>query len=242
VPGEQEEGLMLRRVATSPLPLVLLALAAAGVLLLWQRQQSPVERPQRLAQPPAAVASDPAARRPVPDGPLEGLCRSRHIRVDQLPDLWLIVDKSAFELRVYSGALLLKTYPVSLGRAPHGDKVRRNDGRTPVGAFVVCETAESGEEQGWRQYWMRLNYPLPEDARRGYAQGLITAEQREAIIAAARRGETPPQDTALGGGIGLHVGGIASLTWTQGCIALREEDGAELMRCVRVGTPVTVVE
>ena len=57
----------------------------------------------------------------------------------------------------------------------------------------------------------------------------------------------PPQDTALGGELGLHGegphwrGDSAELDWTFGCIAVRDHEIDFLAQRVKVGTPVWIV-
>jgi hypothetical protein len=63
---------------------------------------------------------------------------------------------------------------------------------------------------------------------------------------ALRTNSVPPQNTPLGGFIGIHGIGIgdpkihALFNWTEGCIALTNEQVDELAQWVHVGTPVTI--
>jgi len=200
-------------------------------------------RDARRTRPP----SRPPTRAPrvllgeaTPPEPLAQLAREAGIRREPIAHARLVVDKSDMELLFYSGERLLKTYPVALGFGGLGDKQQRDDGCTPEGEFRIVERVMQPEIHRWSDVWMLLDYPLPEDAERGLAAGLISREQRDAIIEAARNRETPLQDTRLGSGIGIHVGGIKPRTWTQGCIALETQDGIEVFRQVRIGTPVVV--
>jgi hypothetical protein len=67
-----------------------------------------------------------------------------------------------------------------------------------------------------------------------------------AIQDALLRGETPPQDTPLGGHIGIH--GIGSgdpliheaFNWTKGCIALTNKQIEQLVSLVPLGTKVII--
>ena len=60
---------------------------------------------------------------------------------------------------------------------------------------------------------------------------------------------TPPQDTKLGGAIGIHGIGDESqskinmhntLDWTQGCIALRNHEVEDLLAFLSVGIHVVI--
>ena len=98
---------------------------------------------------------------------------------------------------------------------------------------------------------MRLNYPNVKDAFYGLKNKTITRYEFDRIIDSLRRGELPPQNTALGGAIGIH--GIGQETektlrihskvdWTEGCIALTNAEVAELRAYVQVGTEVVIKE
>jgi len=60
-------------------------------------------------------------------------------------------------------------------------------------------------------------------------------------------GRLPPQDTPLGGAIGIHgegegrQGQSAAGDWTFGCIALRDADARFVAERVDVGTPVVIL-
>lgn len=131
-------------------------------------------------------------------------------------------------------------YPVALGFDPGPDKVREGDGRTPEGEFTICETQHKGLAARYGARSMRISYPSDEDARRGEAAALITSAQRAAIEKAVAERTVPPQNTALGGSIRIHGGGVAK-DWTLGCVALRDEDVIELYDAVGPGTPVKVL-
>jgi hypothetical protein len=68
----------------------------------------------------------------------------------------------------------------------------------------------------------------------------------ESIIAAHKRKVMPPQNTALGGGIGIHgwaengwdPAGSRALTW--GCLSLNQDDLLEIFAEATSGTPVII--
>lgn len=76
--------------------------------------------------------------------------------------------------------------------------------------------------------------------------GRLKAEIGDAILAAAKEGEMPPQDTILGGAIGIHGIGRGSLkihriiNWTDGCVALTNEQLRDFSRHAEVGMRVTI--
>jgi lipoprotein-anchoring transpeptidase ErfK/SrfK len=98
---------------------------------------------------------------------------------------------------------------------------------------------------------MLINYPNQVDAWHGYIDNRINAREFKQIIVANRNNQVPPQDTVLGGYIGLH--GIGEVTeqklsihnkenWTEGCIALTNEEISELRNYVTIGTTIQIRE
>jgi murein L,D-transpeptidase YafK len=151
--------------------------------------------------------------------------------------LELRIRKSARVLAAYSGSRLLKEYPVALGPAPAGDKVRQGDARTPVGRFYICTRLEQSR---FRRF-LGISYPRPADAQRGLRAGWISHRQHDAIRQAHGARRQPPWNTPLGGAVGIHGGGIGS-DWTLGCVALENPAIDELFAVARLGTPVTISE
>lgn len=157
--------------------------------------------------------------------------------------LLLVVDKAAHTLTLFQDGVPVKSYHVATGDGGPGDKEVAGDHRTPEGTFYICEKLvidPPDEYLGSR--WLRLSYPGVEDAARGLQQGLIDQATYEAIVAACSAGQVPPQETALGGGVGIHGGSRPEWgdCWTWGCIGLTNADVEDLYDRVAVGTPVVV--
>ncbi|HEY3397250.1 MAG TPA: L,D-transpeptidase [Armatimonadota bacterium] len=209
---------------------LLVATLGVSAALLARRHQVPaVPRPEF-----------PTVLLPEPNVPLRDLAHQAGLAVDPIPGGRLVVHKAALTLSFYAGDRRLKTYPIARGFGDLGDKGQRDDGRTPEGTLRIVQRVRQAQPTNWSDVWMRLDYPLPEDAERGLAAGLINRRQHDAIVSAHRRGVTPPQNTALGGGVGIHIGGPWPRQWTSGCLGLRREDGLEIYDQVRVGTTVTI--
>ncbi len=77
-------------------------------------------------------------------------------------------------------------------------------------------------------------------------KGLIDHKTYYRITDSHVKGEIPPQNTLLGGQIGIHGLGKADLkihrlmNWTHGCIALTNQQIDILSRWVEIGTRVEV--
>ncbi|NNL99720.1 MAG: L,D-transpeptidase family protein, partial [Gammaproteobacteria bacterium] len=140
-----------------------------------------------------------------------------------------------------------REFPIASGRGGSGDKFRRGDNRTPVGVYRIVDF----NERSRFELFMRLNYPNVKDAFYGLKNGLISRPEFDAIVAALKQGATPPQNTPLGGAIGIHgIGDVTheklrihdALDWTEGCIALTNADIMALRNYVSVGTRVEIRE
>ena len=152
----------------------------------------------------------------------------------------VVVKKSANTLELFDGQTLVKAYPCITGSNP-GDKQHEGDRKTPLGSFrIVFKNPASKFHLS-----LGLDYPSPEDAARGLADGLITQEQHDQILAALRSDLSQPENqqklwyTPLGGEIFLH-GHAENRTATAGCIALSNPDIEELYATLPLHTPVEI--
>jgi len=210
--------------------LIVLVVALAGVLVLLMRDRAGLG--SRLASDDSSTAGDAAAENPV-----------RTVREtdpfplpDPLLDPEVEIRKDDRVLVVYSNGEPAKTYRIVLGREPVGDKEHEGDGRTPEGEFYVC--TKNAESQYHRS--IGLSYPNAEDAERGLADRLITKREHRTILEAVRHLKQPPWNTALGGEIMIHGGGVRA-DWTAGCIALADTEVDELFNALPLGTKVVIV-
>ena len=182
----------------------------------------------RPAPPPAPAPPPPAAERSAPP-PCE---RIEAIEVRKS-------ERALVAACTGGGALRL---PVALARAA-GPKRARGDQRMPEGEYRIA-----GPMRPSRRFhrFLPIDYPSVADAERAFAEGRIGAAERDAIVRAHRARRMPPQETALGGHLGFHGEGrrwrgSGALDWTEGCIALRDEDIERLGALAPPGTPVRIV-
>ncbi len=147
----------------------------------------------------------------------------------------LLVKKKERKLQIFDGEKLVKTYSISLGFAPDGDKEIEGDGKTPEGDFYIfTKNPESA-------FFLSLgvSYPNIEDAERGLKDNLITQAEHDEIVKAINEKVMPPQKTKLGGEIFIHGGGCKS-DWTAGCMALQNEEMQEVFDAIEVGTAIKI--
>lgn len=150
----------------------------------------------------------------------------------------LRVFKTRHEMVLIDNHQLVRKFNVALGRTPVGAKTVRGDNRTPEGRYYVCEKNANSQ---FRRF-LGLSYPNREDADRGFARRLITANEWGEIFFANLQRATPPWSTALGGRVGIHgqSGRPMTFDWTEGCIAVSDADIDYLYETVPIGTPVII--
>ena len=155
----------------------------------------------------------------------------------------IVVDKSDHTLGITAGGKIMKTYHVESGEGGQGDKKISGDHKTPEGSFYITEKSVLSPSDNYLgSRWMELSYPNIEDADRGLKAGIISQKTHDSIVSAIKRGVMPPQNTALGSGVGIHGGSIASFgsDWTWGCVGLSNKDVEDFYSYIKVGTKVTI--
>lgn len=136
----------------------------------------------------------------------------------------IIIDKLRRRLVLYRAGHAVSRFEAEFGSAGLERKLHSGDRATPEGRYRIS-VKKSG---GATKYHLALliDYPNSEDQRR-YRQAIIEG----AIL----------QSTGIGGLIEIHGGGGTGRDWTDGCVALSNDDMNRLFPEVRVGTPVTIV-
>ena len=157
------------------------------------------------------------------------------------------ISKSDRILVVKQNEKTIKQYNIAHGRGGKGTKIRSGDKKTPTGTYRAIDFKTNSKFH----FFIQLNYPNPLDAWRGYRNEVISGAEFKQIIQAYKRKSLPPQSTGLGGYIGIH--GIGRMTdeknriheahnWTEGCIAVKNEEINELKRYITLGTKVVIRE
>lgn len=159
------------------------------------------------------------------------------------PDVWLLIDTQTRNLEVKKGDETIDVLEhVVIGRKGAGTKEHRGDDITPLGNYRI---GWINEKSSFRKFF-GLTYPNPEQAEKALQDGKIDPDTYHAIRSAHSSGSIPPQNTVLGGQIGIHGLGSGSLSvhevfdWTHGCIALTNDQIDRLSQYVEKGTLVTV--
>jgi len=144
-------------------------------------------------------------------------CSSKFKTYDGPEVTKIIVFKSARAMHLMHGKQVLKSYRISLGFAPRGDKKVEGDGRTPEGLYYIDRRNPKSDFH----LSLGISYPNVRD-----------------IEEARRLGKKP------GGDIFIHGRGpsVDNLIpdWTWGCIAVTNREIEEIYAMVRDGTPIAI--
>jgi murein L,D-transpeptidase YafK len=142
--------------------------------------------------------------------------------------VYMIVDKSDYELQVYDDEGWYATYPVVFGSKSLGDKMMAGDRKTPEGTFKILSEKPHSK---WHKMLL-LDYPNKESWEKfntRKAQGLI------------------PKSASIGGGIAVHgtwphdnIVVDDYTNWTQGCVSMRNDDLDEICEYVQPGMKVII--
>ena len=155
----------------------------------------------------------------------------------------VVIDTGNETLKVMKGKLVIKSYDdIAIGRYGATYYKARGDHKTPLGKFKIGWIKKSN----LYYRFIGLNYPDLPVADRALVDGRIEEPQWQAIRRASEAGKTPSQSTPLGGYIGIHGLGSGDAevhgqyNWTNGCVALTNEQVDQLLKWVKVGTPVEI--
>lgn len=136
----------------------------------------------------------------------------------------VFVDKSERILKLLSKDTVVKSYRIALGDSPIGHKHQQGDQRTPVGYY----TLDYKNENSIAHRSIHVSYPNAADKAR-----------------AKSRGVNPGGDIMIHGqmnGFGHLAGLNQQRDWTDGCIAVTNDEMDEIMAAVKVGTAIEIVE
>ena len=134
----------------------------------------------------------------------------------------IVVLKSDRQLLAYSNGNIIRKFSISLGKAPHGDKVVEGDFKTPEGIYYI--NSKNPKSAYYKN--LGISYPNSHDIREANLLG-----------------------KKAGGDIKIH--GIKNgrgflrrfhrwIDWTNGCIALTNEEIDDLYAHTPIGTPIQI--
>ncbi|HEY4942945.1 MAG TPA: L,D-transpeptidase family protein [Rhizomicrobium sp.] len=134
----------------------------------------------------------------------------------------VVVEKSAHRLTLYAHQRVLRVYTISLGHDGLDPKARQGDGLTPEGRYEI----DAHNAHGGFYLSLHISYPSAMDKK-----------------VAAARGVAPGGDIMIHG-LRNYTGWIGTwqraIDWTDGCIALTDDEMDEIWRVVPNGTPIEI--
>lgn len=134
----------------------------------------------------------------------------------------LVVYKSKRKLMVYSNGQLIKSYKISLGKNPIGDKEFEGDKKTPEGIYFINDkNPNSG-------YYKNLGISYPNEQDIEFSKKLGKPTGGDVKIHGLRNG------------IGFIGKFQRWYDWTAGCIALTDQEVEELYNTVDIGTKIEI--
>lgn len=158
-------------------------------------------------------------------------------------EVWLLIDTKKLELDVkLANVTLVKYSNIAIGRNGSGFKQKRGDDTTPLGKYKISWINRNSQYH----LFFGFNYPSVENVQQAFKKGLVDKKNYSRVIRAHKNNQVPPQNTPLGGLIGIHGLGRGdkkiheSMNWTHGCIALTNEQINNLDKLVKKDTIVVV--
>jgi murein L,D-transpeptidase YafK len=151
---------------------------------------------------------------------------------EALPDKCVVdrieVYKDKHVLEAWSKDELLKVYKIVIGKGRKGPKRYEGDNRTPEGRYRI----DSRHRSKKFHRFLHLSYPNKSD-RKGFRKD--------------RKDGSVPAGAGIGGAVGIHGEKKGKewlphklVDWTQGCIALDNDEIEELFRMVKKNADVII--
>lgn len=134
----------------------------------------------------------------------------------------VVVRKAERRLELHRGDEVLRSFSVALGFQPDGPKQHQGDGRTPEGRYTLSRRQTRRYGPG-----LHVSYPQAGDTRRAEAAGV---DPGGAIYI-----------HGLPEGLSVIGEDHARFDWTNGCIAVTDDEMAEIWARVPDGTPIEIL-
>lgn len=134
----------------------------------------------------------------------------------------ILIHKQARTMELMQSGHVLKTYKLALGGEPVGPKMRQGDHRTPEGIYVIDRRNANS------QFHRSLHISYPNAADRERARQLRVAPGGDIFI------------HGLPNGYGFIGAAHRAHNWTDGCIAVTDQEIEEIWKLVANGTQVEI--
>ncbi len=134
----------------------------------------------------------------------------------------IVVLKKDHKLQLFAGDRVLKTYSVALGRGGLEPKQFEGDHKTPEGGYILDRRKPNSS------FHRALHISYPNDSDRERAR---------------KAGKSPGGDIMIHGitnGLGWIGALHRKMDWTDGCIAVTDQEIEEIWELVPDGTPIEI--
>jgi len=134
----------------------------------------------------------------------------------------VLVLKKEHTLQLLNNGKVIRTYKVALGGNPVGPKTRQGDHKTPEGLYAL--DFRNAHSQFYKS--IHISYPSERDR-----------------VAARKDGVSPGGDVFVHGlpkGYGFVGASHRLKDWTDGCVAVTNEEIDEIWQAVADGTPIEI--
>lgn len=134
----------------------------------------------------------------------------------------IVVNKGARKMYLLHHERILREYDVDLGFAPDGTKIKRGDGRTPEGTYLI----DRRNPRSRYHLSLGISYPNAQDIAKAKAMGVdpggdIFIHGQPTLRKERKRAKKTPD-------------------WTAGCIAVKNDEIEEIYAMVKPGTVITL--
>jgi murein L,D-transpeptidase YafK len=174
---------------------------------------------------------------------LEEILQEKNIR--ELKNVSILIDRRNYKLDLLSDTLKVKTYHVVFGRNSDPIKLSKDDYATPTGEYYICSIDTN------HIYYKKIfiNYPNLKDAAEALRENIIDHNQFMIISQSIKDLGCSYSNSPLGADIGIQGTGEYNIifknlpfvfNWTNGSIALSNENVDELLSVIQIGTKVTI--
>lgn len=137
----------------------------------------------------------------------------------------IVVVKSRRMLYLMNDSKVIARYRIALGPSPVGHKVREGDGRTPEGLYDI----EFKNSESLYNLSLKVSYPNARD--RGYAKSLGVSPGGAIMIHGL-----PVKRSTRAKVVPVHP----RIDWTEGCMAVTDEEIREIWKLVPVRTSIEI--
>lgn len=132
------------------------------------------------------------------------------------------IDKSSRKMFLIQEDKIVKQYNIALSSIPYGHKEQKGDKRTPEGSY----TLDSINEQSNYYRAIHINYPNNTDIAQAKTRGVSPGGQ--IMIHGQKNGKSP------------YPSYKRKEDWTNGCIAISNQEIDEFLHLVKIGTPINI--